>query len=65
MAILFGSIIRIYFQENANYILYNEFNHNLDTGKIIDQDIINMLFINNNYFELIIKDDYKKISYSV
>lgn len=48
ICILFDYNIRLYPQNKNN--------------KHIDTDIINILFINNNYFQLLIKNDYKKMN---
>ena len=58
--ILFACNIRIYIQNYGYYKLYNEFNPQIKNNKHIDSDIINILFINNNHFQLLIKNDYKK-----
>ena len=59
-AILFGCNIRIYQQDYGNFSLINEFNQIVEQENNIDKDIINMLFINNNHFQLLIPNNYKK-----
>ena len=59
-AILFGCNIRIYTQGNNCYNLLNEFNNQNPNDNIYDKDIINLLFINNNHFQLLMKKNYKK-----
>lgn len=59
-SILFGCNIRIYYQNDIYYKLLNEFNQIENEVLKEDKDIINLLFINNNHFQLLIKKDYKK-----
>ena len=58
-AILFGCNIRIYVQDVGNFKLLNEFNE-YDNFSQIDKDIVNILYINNNHFELLLKKDCVK-----
>ena len=61
-SILFGCNKRIYYQNDIYYKLLNEFNQIENEVLKEDKDIINLLFINNNHFQLLIKKDYKKNS---
>ena len=59
-SILFGSNIRDYTQGNTCYNLYYEFNKKNENNEFLVQDIINLLFINNNHFQLLLKIGFKK-----
>lgn len=57
--ILFNANIRLYIISNNSYRLYNEFTQDYNESKIVDN--INLLFINNNHFNLLIKNEYVDI----
>ena len=40
--------------------MINEFNHKVGQENIVDKDILNILFINKNHFQLLIPKNYKK-----
>ena len=45
--------------ENDKFNIYNEFSNESNSNKI--KDIIQILFINNNHFNLLIKQEYADI----
>ena len=57
--ILFNANIRLYTLNNNQYNLYNEFTQDNNKSNIID--CINLLFVNNNHFNLLIKKEYLDI----
>ena len=50
--LIFNCNIRLYIMGDGIYTLFNEFNNNLNSLSVIDN--INILFINNNHFNLLI-----------
>ena len=59
---LFGYNIRAYYQEYCKFGLINEFNQSLPLKNNIDKDIINLLFINKNHFQLLLQTNYKNMN---
>ncbi len=55
--ILFNANIRLYTLKDNQYILYNKFTQEYNENKVIDN--INLLFDNNNHFNILIKKEYK------
>ena len=57
--LIFNAKILIYTLENDKFNIYNEFSNESNSNKI--KDIIQILFINNNHFNLLIKQEYADI----
>ena len=57
-AILLNCNIRMYIQGNSSFNLYNEFNASEKIEKFTTE-IINILFVNNNHFNLLIDKEFE------
>ena len=59
--ILFNINIRLYIISNNICKLYNEFAQEYNEINILDY--INLLFINNNHFNMLLRNDYVDVFY--
>ena len=57
----FNVNIRLYIISNNIYKLYNEFTQ--ENNEINILDYINLLFINNNHFNMLLRNDYVNVFY--
>jgi len=60
-SILFNYVIRLYVQGQGVYKLYNEFSNDIISSDYYHYEIIKLLFINNNHFNLLFNKEIKDI----
>ena len=60
-SILFNCIIRLYVQGHGEFELYNEFSNDIISSDYRHYEMIKLLFVNNNHFNLLLNKEIKYI----